>query len=588
MKRDVVRVITPGTFIEGSLNDKENQYLIALSAHTNRFGLSALDMSTGEFLVTSLDNWDQVQDELNRLQPAEIVITTNFPRTDTLQKNSEQVGAAISTLDYRQGTEINAAQTLLTHFDTATLTPFGLDTEEKITAAGLALQYVQETQRSVLEHVTKIQSYSLEQFLHIDGPSRQNLELTKTIRDGRKAGSLLGVIDYTKTSMGGRLLRAYLEKPLVDTAAIEARQEAVGTLVDNPALRLELTDALDQVYDLQRLAARLTFGSGNARDLVSLRSSLEVIPSIKDLFRDSTSSLLKRIEEQLDPLTDLCNRIEHAIVENPPISLREGNLIRDGYDETLDTLRSSSRGGKEWIRNLEASERKRTGIKSLKVGFNRVFGYYIEVTNPNLHLVPDEYQRKQTLTNAERYITPELKEKEALVLGADERIADLEYELFLEIREDVKEHITAIQTNAQALANLDVLQSLATAAVEHNYVRPTITEDSALHIKNGRHPVIETMQAGFVPNDVYFGEDQKVILLTGPNMAGKSTYLRQVALIVILAQMGSYVPASSATIGLVDRIFTRIGAADDLSTGQSIYGRVFRNCPSLLNATERS
>lgn len=589
VKRDVVRVITPGTFIEGSLNDKENQYLTALSAHMHRFGLSALDMSTGEFLVTSLDNWGQVEDELVRLHPVEIVIPSDFPKTDTLRANSEQFGVTISTLEHRKGTTANAAQVLMDHFNIATLTPLGLDTEEKITAAGLALQYVQETQRSILTHITKIQSYSLEQFLHIDGPSRQNLELTRTIRDGRKSGSLLGVIDYTKTSMGGRLLRAWLEKPLVDISQIEARQEAVSALVENTGLRLELTNILDQVYDLQRLAARLALGSGNARDLVSLRSSLEVIPTVKSLLSKSTSSLLSKIEKELDPLTALCQRIGRAIVENPPISLREGNLIRDGYNENLDDLRSASRGGKEWIRNLETSERKKTGIKSLKVGFNRVFGYYIEVTNPNLHLVPDEYQRKQTLTNAERYITPELKEKEALVLGADERIADLEYELFLEIREDVREHISIIQGNAQALAALDVLQSLATAAVENNYVRPTITNGLELNIKEGRHPVIEKMQAGFVPNDVYFDENQQVILLTGPNMAGKSTYLRQVALIVIMAQMGSYVPASKGTIGLVDRIFTRIGAADDLSTGQSTFMvECSETAYLLLNATERS
>ena len=382
-----------------------------------------------------------------------------------------------------------------------------------------------------------MQSYTLEQYLQIDANSRRNLELTRTLRDGRKTGSLLGVLDHTRTSMGGRMLRWNLEQPLVDIVEIKRRQEAVQALVDNTAVRLEVQDLLDQVYDLERLMGRLAVGGGNARDLTALCSSLEVIPQIKVLLTEIKADLLGELQQQLRPLDELTALITKSIVDNPPISVREGGLIKEGFSEDLDEIRRASREGKNWIKNLERAERERTGIKSLKVGFNKVFGYYIEVTKANLSLVPEDYERKQTLANAERFVTPELKEKEALILGADERIIDLEYELFYQIRDQAKEYTAAIQANAKTLAFLDMLQSLAEAAVRYNYVRPEITNDSNLEVSQGRHPVVETLQSGFVPNDISFSDDERIILLTGPNMAGRAPiYVKQ--LIVIMAQIG--------------------------------------------------
>jgi DNA mismatch repair protein MutS len=589
VKRDVVRVVTPGTFIEGALEDKRSRYLTAVAAAGSSFGVASLDLSTGQFLVTELGAFALLEDELFRLDPAELVVGSSSPLEGQLSPIASQLEATISHVDQRLAHMDAASETLLRHFQVATLSPFGLDTEAKICAAGMALAYVQDTQKGILEHILRVHTYTLEQFLQIDAHSRLNLELTRTIRDGRKAGSLLGVLDHTRTSMGGRLLRWNLEQPLVHKEEIARRQDAVAALVEEAGLRLEIQELLDQVYDLERLMGRLTVGTGNARDLRALCASLEVIPRLKELLDEHTVELLSSTGAQLDPLTELTGLIDGAIMDNPPISVREGGLIKQGFSTDLDELRTASRKGKTWIKNLEAHERQRTGIKSLKVGFNKVFGYYIEVTNPNLDLVPEDYQRKQTLSNAERFITPELKEKEALILGADERIVDMEYELFCTVRDEAKGYMEKIQANAGALAFLDMLQSLAEAAVRHNYVRPEITTDTALKITQGRHPVIETLQSGFVPNDVSLTEEERIILLTGPNMAGKSTYLRQVALIVILAQMGSFVPAASATIGLVDKIFTRIGAADDLSTGQSTFMvECAETAHMLLNATSRS
>lgn len=588
VKRDVIRVVTPGTFIEGNLDGAENQFLVALGSAGESWGLASLDMSTGQFMTVSTDSFLQLSDELRRLKPAEILLTPDFPQKEAVEALAASSGAVISVVEDAPGLA-RASETLLRHFQVSSLTVFGLRNAPEILAAGLALKYVQDTQRGVLSHIRAVASYKLEEFLQIDGHSSRNLELTQTIREGKKTGSLLGVLDYTVTSMGARLLKSYLEKPLVDLEIIEARHAAVETLVEQTALRLELGQLLDEVYDLERLLSKLVTGRGNARDLRALAASLGKIPAISQLFAEVQTPLLMELVQGLNPLTDFVQLVDSAIVAEPPITLRDGNLIKEGYSPELDKLRQARSSGREWIKNLEAAERERTGIKSLKVGFNRVFGYYIEVTNPNAHLVPEDYQRKQTLANAERYITPELKEQEALVLGADERIKELEYELFLAIREQVLQHVEAIQENARILANLDVFQSLATAAVRHNYVRPRMTQGPTMDIRGGRHPVIEAVERSFVPNDVCFDDKQQVILLTGPNMAGKSTYLRQVALIVIMAQMGSFIPADYGEIGLVDRIFTRIGASDDLSTGQSTFMvEMIETAELLLNATRRS
>lgn len=589
VRRDVVRVITPGTFMEANLESAENQYLVALTLQNQTWGVASLDMSTGEFMVTSLRNWTYTEDELLRLKPAEIIVASDFSQRSAVDALSLSLGSTITVLDQNSMSLTESTKILLDHFGATTLTSFGLTTEAEITAAGQALDYVQDTQKSMLNHIKNVSSYKLEQYLQIDGHSRQNLELTRTIRDGKKHGSLLGILDSTATSMGARLLRNFLEQPLLSLKLIEARHEAVDQLVNDTALRLELKDLLENVYDLERLVSKLVMGNGNARDLNFLGSSLANIIPIKKLFRSDSCSLLNELANSLNPLSEFVQLIEEAIVDEPAISIREGNLIRDGYHPELDQLRKASRGGKDWIRNLQTDERKRTGIKSLKVGFNKVFGYYIEVTHANSHLVPDNYQRRQTLTNAERYITPELKEQESLVLGADEKINDLEYELFIELRQKVRDYVEIIQQNARALATFDVLQSLASVAVKHNFVKPTLHSDSRLNIKQGRHPVIEAMEGQFVPNDVFFDSKQQIILLTGPNMAGKSTYLRQVALIVIMAQMGSFIPAEEGHIGLVDHIFTRIGASDDLSTGQSTFMvECAETAQLLLNASERS
>lgn len=591
VKRDVVRVITPGTFIEGQLDAEENQFLAALAWEGRTIGLASLDMSTGEFMTVSLGQGTggSLESELARLQPAEILVTADWDDLAAVRSIAEKLGALVTEVKERQDSLAAASQVLLSHFDVSSLSAFGLTSSAEILAAALALQYVQDTQRAVLSHIRAVQSCTLDQYLQIDAHSRDNLELVKTIRDGKKKGSLLGVLDNTVTGMGARQLRSFLERPLLDLEAIEARHDAVEALLEQTALRLDLKDLLGEVHDLERLLGRLVAGSGNARDLKALANSLEKIPSIKELFSQETSPLLTDLAAQLDPLTEFTELVGRAIVDEPAITLRDGNLIRDGYNSELDALRQASKGGKSWIRDLESKERERTGIKSLKVGFNRVFGYYIEVTNANRHLVPEDYQRKQTLANAERYITPELKEQEAMVLGADERIKELEYELFMEIRKKVHDHVDAVQTNARIIASLDVFQSLASAAIKHNFVRPRMSNDYGLSIKQGRHPVIEAVTGHFVPNDVFFDDNQQIILLTGPNMAGKSTYLRQVALLVIMAQMGSFIPAQEAEIGLVDRIFTRIGASDDLSTGQSTFMvECSETADLLLNATERS
>ncbi|NMB01671.1 MAG: DNA mismatch repair protein MutS [Firmicutes bacterium] len=589
VQRDVVRVITPGTFIEGNIDGSENQFLVALSWEERCWGMASLDMSTGEFSTVSLTSQANLEDELRRLQPAEILLTTDLPQKVEVVSLAEHLGAAVTELRTTQEGLASATESLLQHFGISSLSVFQLTNSVQITAASLALRYVQETQRGVLAHIRSIKPYKLEEFLQIDGHSSHNLELTKTIREGKKTGSLLGTLDYTATSMGARMLRTYLDKPLLDIEMIRGRHDAVETLVEETGLRLDLATLLNEVYDLERLLGRLVTGRGNARDLKALAASLAKIPAIQELFSEVTTPLLTNLVEGLNPLGDFVQLVEDAIVDEPAITLRDGNLIRDGYNVELDRLRKARSGGKDWIRDLERSERERTGIKSLKVGFNRVFGYYIEVTNVNSHLVPDDYQRKQTLANAERYITPELKEQEALVLGADERIKELEYELFLDIRRQVQSYVEVIQKNAHIIANLDVFQSLATAAMKHHLVRPQMSTDLIMEINQGRHPVIEAIEGQFVPNDLCFNDKQQIILLTGPNMAGKSTYLRQVALIVIMAQMGSFVPAQSAKIGLVDRIFTRIGASDDLSTGQSTFMvEMSETAQLLLNATERS
>ncbi|NLY10276.1 MAG: DNA mismatch repair protein MutS [Firmicutes bacterium] len=596
VKRDVVRVITPSTFIEGETDSKTNTYLAAISSDQalKEMSIALVDLSTGEFKVAGFDSVEQLRNELIRVQPAEIIFPERLSELEILNDLTRILGCSVTELDNRQDNFILCRNTLLEHFQVHSLMAYGLDDRSNehrtsIKAAGLALQYIMDTQRNSIKHIAKISTYSQNDYLEIDGASQRSLELIRTSIEGRKQGSLLGVLDRTVTSMGGRMLRSWIEKPLIKQEQILWRQEAVTELVNSTEFRLELREVLTGCLDLERILSRLTIGSGNARDLVSLKQSLKRIPIVRQLIQGRTASLFKDLYQKLDEVSDLVDLIERAIVDEPPISVKEGHLIKKGFHEELDSLRTASKEGKNWIAALESAEREKTGIKSLKVGFNKVFGYYIEVTKANIHNVPESYERKQTLANAERFITPELKEKESLILGAEERITSIEYELFCQIREQVRDYIEPIQQNAYCLAMLDVLQSLSSVAVEEGYCCPVLSNDLVLNIKEGRHPVIETMQNDFVPNDLSLDEEQRVILLTGPNMAGKSTFLRQVALIVIMAQIGSYVPATEAQIGIVDKIFTRIGAADDLSTGQSTFMvECSETANLLLNSTEKS
>lgn len=586
VKRDVIRVVTPGTFLEAHVEAGSNLYLAAVAAKGSQYGMAVADLSTGEFKVTLIDDQASFRDELIRIKPAEILV----PETASLDLYgfTDEYNPTITKTAARSWYPDTCRYLLTEHFQVHNLAALGLDHELLIQCAGAALAYLQETQKSTLAHINQINRYTLAEYLQIDAASFRNLELARTIREGKKTGSLLGVIDQTTTSMGGRLLRSWLEKPLLSVEKIKQRQACIDYLYHNTMVRMELADLLNEIQDLERLVSRLVYGSGNARDLVALRSSLAQIPKIKALLTKE-QSVLSSYGERLDELAGLTDLISRAIVDNPPITVRDGGLIRPGFNAELDELRQINKDGKSWIAALEAEERQRTGIKSLKVGYNKVFGYYIEVTKANLDLVPENYERKQTLANAERYITPELKSKEAMILGAEERITELEYELFSEVRNRVTDYVVPIQENARILAILDVFQCLAKVALDHNYVCPEITSEPTIMIKDGRHPVIESMQVNFVPNDLSLTEDRRIILLTGPNMAGKSTYLRQTALIVILAQMGSFVPASQAAIGIVDKIFTRIGAADDLSTGQSTFMVECSETANLVrHATEHS
>lgn len=586
VKRDVIRVVTPGTYLEADVDENSNIYLVGIIEQDGKFGMAIVDLSTGEFKVTLIQDPSSFKDELTRIKPAEIIIPNN--NSMELSSYLDEINPTITKTEHRNWYPDTCEYLLMDHFQVQNLHVLGLDHELLIQCAGAVLAYLRETQKAALTHITHITNYSLSQYLQIDASSFRNLELSRTIREGKKVGSLLGVIDQTVTSMGARLLRSWIEKPLIDLQAIKKRQAAIAYLVDNSIIRMELAELLDQVQDLERLTSRLVYGTGNARDLIALKRSLLQVPKIQALLEQEESALTEYIQK-LNPLNELTEIIERAIVENPPVSVREGGLIKAGFNAELDELRQTNKDGKSWIAALEASERDRTGIKSLKVGFNKVFGYYIEVTKANLDRVPEDYQRKQTLANSERYFTSELKAKEAMILGAEERITELEYELFTQVRDQVNAHVVEIQNNAQILAVLDVFQSLARVALDQGYVCPQITTDTKIEIIDGRHPVIEAIQSSFVPNDLSLTEDKKIILLTGPNMAGKSTFLRQTALIVIMAQIGSFVPAKSASIGIVDKIFTRIGAADDLSTGQSTFMVECSETANLVrNATERS
>ncbi|HEX7056404.1 MAG TPA: DNA mismatch repair protein MutS [Bacilli bacterium] len=568
VRREIIRIVTPGTVMESnSLAESANNYIAALAEEGEQFGIAICDLSTGELHVTSVPaTAENLADELNAFMPSELLGDAR------LLNRAEAVLSAFSRRAVATEWTAERAELLQAHFAAPQLAPLN---EAKRRAVCLLISYLHETQKRSLDHIRHIRVYEPQHYMVLDPFTRRNLELTETIRDRAKTGSLLWLLDRTVTSMGGRLLKRWVDKPLLSAERITKRLNAVDYLFHNLIAREELRQALKEVYDLERLAGRVAFGTANARDLLALKLSLRQIPGIMRLCRESGCQTLIALVADLDDCADIADWIEAAIVDDPPVSVRDGGMIKPGYNAYLDKLKEASAGGKQWIAQLEKQERELTGIKSLKLGFNKVFGYYIEVTKANLAQLPEgRYERKQTLANAERFVTKELKEKESLILEAEEKMVDLEYELFVELRQQIAGQIARLQRLGAAVAEVDAYQSLAEASVAGRFVRPEIAADDALMIVEGRHPVVEAVLTNgkFVGNDTRLNhEDGSIMLITGPNMAGKSTYMRQVALIVIMAQIGCFVPAQKATVPLIDRIFTRIGAADDLVGGQSTF-----------------
>ena len=595
VKREVVRIVTPGTNLDmQSLDETKNNYLMCIVYLGNRYGIATADVTTGDFFVTEVDSERKLLDELNRFAPSELICNESLLMSGLdLEDIKHRLHIAVSPLDaWYFGDEL-ARTTILEHFKVKQLEGLGLtDYDCGVLAAGALLKYLMETQKNDLSNIIGIQPYSIGKYMIIDSSSRRNLELVETLREKQKRGSLLWVLDKTKTAMGARMLRSFVEQPLIDRDEILKRQRFIGTLNDNVITREELREYLNPIYDLERLITRITYQSANPRDLIAFRNSLEMLPAIETLLQDLEGDMAEEIRNDFDSLKDLYDLLQRSILDEPPITIREGDLIKEGYHPEVDQLRMAKTEGKNWLADLEASEKEATGIKNLRIRFNKVFGYYIEVTNSFLNQVPDYYIRKQTLTNAERFITPKLKEMEDMILGSEERLVNLEYELFREVRDHIGSQVSRIQKTAKAIAKLDAFVSLALVADQNQYCCPKINEDGVIDIKNGRHPVVEKMihHDLFIDNDTYLdNQKNRISIITGPNMAGKSTYMRQTALIVLLAQIGSYVPAQSANIGIVDRIFTRVGASDDLASGQSTFMVEMNEVANILrNATSRS
>ncbi|MGL6199467.1 MAG: DNA mismatch repair protein MutS [Lachnospiraceae bacterium] len=595
VKREVVRIATPGTNLDmQTLDETKNNYVMCIVYIADRYGISVADVTTGDYFVTELEDSQKLIDEIYRFSPSEIVCNESFYMSgmdlDTLK---EKLNIAVYSLETWQFDDELCKRTLLEHFHSGTLSAIGVgDYDCGVIAAGALLGYLKETQKTTLSHFTKLTSYTNGNYMILDSASRRNLELCETLREKQKRGSLLWVLDKTKTAMGARTLRKYVEQPLTEKKTIVKRLDAVEELKGQAIAREEIREYLSPVYDLERLMSKIIYQSANPRDLIAFQKSLAMLPHIKYILGDLNSPLLKQLREQMDALEDLDTLIEQALLEDPPLAMKEGGIIKDGYHEEVDRLRKAKTEGKNWLAELETKEREKTGIKNLKIRFNKVFGYYLEVTNSFKNMVPDYYTRKQTLANAERYIIPELKELEDTILGAEDKLFALEYELYTEVRDKISTEVLRIQKTAKAVADIDVLATLAFVAERNQYVRPGINEKGIIDIKGGRHPVVEKM----IPNDMFIANDtcldnkkNRVSIITGPNMAGKSTYMRQTALIVLLAQVGSFVPAESADIGLVDRIFTRVGASDDLASGQSTFMVEMTEVANILrNATDKS
>lgn len=595
VKREVIRIVTPGTNTDmQALDESKNNYLMCVVYLADKYGISIADVSTGDYYVTEVDSERKLADEVNKFSPSEIICNESFYMSGVdIDDMRHRLGITISALESWYFGDEMAENTLKSHFKVKSLEPLGLiDYDCGTIAAGALLKYLYETQKNSLEHISAIHPYSTGKYMIIDSSTRRNLELVETLREKQKRGSLLWVLDKTKTAMGARLLRSYVEQPLIDKAEIEMRQEAICEINKHVITREELREYLNPIYDLERLITRVTYMSANPRDLIAFRNSIGMLPPIHTLLDEFSCELLKNIQGDMDTLEELHALIDAAIVDDPPISVREGGIIKDGYHEEVDKYRHAKTEGKTWLAELEEKEREKTGIKNLRIKYNKVFGYYLEVTNSYKNLVPDYFMRKQTLANAERYITPELKELEDMILGAEDKLVSLEYDLFCEVRSKIAAEVVRIQRTAKAVAGLDVFVSLALVADQNNYCRPKINENGVIDIKNGRHPVVEKMINNdmFIDNDTYLDNgNHRISIITGPNMAGKSTYMRQTALIVLMAQIGSYVPASAAKIGIVDRIFTRVGASDDLASGQSTFMVEMNEVANILrNATSNS
>ncbi len=595
VKREVIRVVTPGTITSAqALDETKNNYLMGIVYMDGKYGVSTADITTGEFLVTEVDSGRELFDEINKFSPSEIICNNAFYMSGVdIDELKNRYNVAVSALDSHFFGDESCRKILREHFKVGSLSGLGLDDYSTgVIAAGAVMAYMYETQKSTLEHITSITPYSTGQFMIIDTSTRRNLELVETMREKQKRGTLLWVLDKTKTAMGARLLRTWIEQPLIHKEEIIRRQDVVEELNMSYISREELCEYLNPIYDLERLIGRISYKTANPRDLIAFKTSLEMLPHIKRLLGEFRSAVFKELEADLDPLEDLYSLIERAIEDDPPITVRDGGMIKEGFSEEADRLRQAKTEGKDWLAQLESREKEKTGIKNLKIKFNKVFGYYFEVTNSFKSLVPDYFIRKQTLTNAERYTTDELKELEDIIMGAEEKLVSLEYDLFCQVRDEIASQVVRIQKTAKAIAGIDVFCSLSAVASRHNYVKPAINEKGVIQIKNGRHPVVEQMMRDdlFVANDTFLDNGKnRLSVITGPNMAGKSTYMRQVALIVLMAQLGSFVPAQEADIGICDRIFTRVGASDDLASGQSTFMVEMTEVANILrNATKHS
>ena len=595
VRREVIRVVTPGTTLNTqALDETKNNYIMSVVYLSNRFGIAIGDVTTGDFMVTEVENSRKLLDEIYKFSPAELVCNEALCMSGIdLEELRHRLNLTLSPLDAWYFDDDLCSRTLKEHFHVSSLEGLGLkDYACAVIAAGALFTYLLETQKTSLDHMRAITPYVTDRYMLIDSSTRRNLELTETMRDKGKRGSLLWVLDKTMTAMGARMLRTFLEQPLIDQEAINGRLDALEELNAHEVDREELREYLSPVYDMERLISRVSYQSANPRDMIAFKTSIGMIPPIRRLLAQFQCEELQQIYEEMDELKDLHEVLEASIVEEPPLAMKEGGIIKEGYDAQIDEFREAKTKGKVWLAELEASEKEKTGIRTLKIKYNKVFGYYLEVTNSFKDMVPDYYTRKQTLTNAERYITPRLKELEDMILGAEDKLYALEYDEFVKVRTLVADQVERIQRTAKAIAKLDAYVSMALVASRNHYVRPKINTRGVIDIKNGRHPVVENMIPNdmFIPNDTYLDNGKnRISVITGPNMAGKSTYMRQSALIVLMAQIGSFVPAEKANIGIVDRIFTRVGASDDLASGQSTFMVEMTEVANILrNATSKS